>query len=106
MDQSSTANRRPPDDAYRDPVDRRDAGLDLIRRGNRWLVAGAVGMAGVVSLAAAHAFPGRTITSGVASAVSGQAQSQQGLSGSGLQSPSQAPGVALPAPSAVVSGGS
>ncbi|MGO9972130.1 MAG: hypothetical protein ACLP01_04820 [Solirubrobacteraceae bacterium] len=106
MDHWSKADRRPPGDVYRHPVDRRDAGLDLIRRGNRWLVAGAVGLAGVVSLAAAHAFPGRTITSGVASAVSGQAQPQQGSSGSGLQSPSQAPGVALPAPSAVVSGGS
>lgn len=100
----------------------RDAGLDLIRRVNRWLIAGAVVCTGGVSVAAARAFHGRTVTSGAggaakavtpAAASSSAAQSQSAASSNanGLQSPTQAPtsaqtAPAQPAPSPVVSGGS
>jgi hypothetical protein len=40
-------------------TDARDAGLALIRRANRWMVAGAVAGTGLISVAAANAFHGR-----------------------------------------------
>ena len=48
----------------RPAVRAREAGLELIRRVNRWLVAGAIAAAGILSLLAAHAFHGRTLTAG------------------------------------------
>ena len=101
-----------------DPLPRavtaREVGLGLIRRFNRWLVAGTVATAGLFSLLAA--FHGHTVTTrGVSS--SSVAASQAGLSagapqspssagGSGLKAPAQAPVPAAAAPTPVVSGGS
>jgi hypothetical protein len=98
-------------------VSAREAGLELIRRINRWLIAGAVAGAGVLSLLAGHAFHGHTVASGGASqgAASQSASSSGGPSssqsssnagGSGLQAPAQAPAPAPAAPAPVVSGGS
>ena len=91
----------------------REAGLELIGRINRWLIAAAVAAAGVFSLLAAHAFHGHAATSGRASS-SSSAGSPAGSSsgappsaeGSGLQAPAQAPAPAPAAPAPVVSGGS
>jgi len=90
-------------------IERREAGMHLVHRVNRWLIAGAVSVAGFLSLAAAHAFRGHTVTAGGApSSASSAAQQSQASSatGGGLGSPAQAPAPAAPAPSAVVSGGS
>jgi hypothetical protein len=88
----------------------RDAGLDLIHRVNRWLLAGAVAASGVLSLVAAHTFHRRGVTVGAASAgASGAAQQSHASSSAGaagLRSPAQAPAPAPVAPSAVASGGS
>ena len=101
----------------------RDAGLELVRRTNRWLIAGAVAATGFVSLAAAHAFHGRTITgSGASSSASSPTQQSGSLSsassptqqsgsssragGGGLQSPSQTPVSGSSGSTGVVSGGS
>jgi hypothetical protein len=117
---STTPGPRMPDAPAR-AVATRDAGLDLIRRVNRWLIAGAVAGTGVLSLAAAHAFHGRTVTVGAASSSSGsaaqpsqpsssspaqQSQPSSSSAGSGLQSPAQSPAPASTGSSAVVSGGS
>jgi hypothetical protein len=48
----------------------REAGLELIRRVNRWLIAAAVAAAGLFSLLAAHALHGHTVTTGTASSSS------------------------------------
>jgi hypothetical protein len=45
-----------PDAELRTRIAERDAGLDLVRRANHWLVAGAVGVTGAVSLWASHSF--------------------------------------------------
>jgi hypothetical protein len=91
----------------------REAGLAMIRRVNRWLIAGAVAAAGMFSLLAAHAFHGRSLNTSASSA--SQAASQSGASqspsstsgsGAGLQAPAQAPSPAPAAPAPVVSGGS
>ncbi len=95
-------------------VNARDAGMALISRINRWLIAGAIGLSGLISLVAANAFHGRTVasSSSAASASSGgsaasQSQSQPQSQGSGLQQPSSTPAPApTPAPSPAVSGGS
>ncbi len=94
-------------------VSARDAGLALISRINRWLIAGAVGLTGVISLAAAHAFHGRTVaTSSVSAAPAASSQpasNPNAGSGSGLQQPTSAPAPApapAPTPSPAVSGGS
>jgi hypothetical protein len=91
----------------------REAGLELIRRVNRWLIAAAVAAAGLFSLLAAHALHGHTVTTGrpssSSSAVSLAASPSgvpQSAGGSGLQAPAQAPAPAPAAPSPVVSGGS
>jgi hypothetical protein len=113
---------RPPREARtarREAVNAREAGLDLIRRVNRWLIAAAVAAAGFLSLLAANAFHGRTITTSGGSAssaaqsqsqsspsVSGSSTSSSSAGGSGLQSPAQAPAPAPAAPAPVVSGGS
>ncbi len=92
----------------------RDRGLDLVARINRWMIAGAVGVTGVVSVAAANAFKGHSSLTH-ASAASAPAPVQQsapsddgGGEGGGLQQPAQAPAASQPAPSAPVvsSGGS
>jgi hypothetical protein len=44
------------------PSHARDAALARMRRINRWLVAGAIVATGLLTEAAAQAFPGRTIT--------------------------------------------
>jgi hypothetical protein len=94
-------------------VDAREAGLELIRRANRWLIAATVAAAGMFSLLAAHAFHGHTVATGEAasssSAVSPAGSPSgvpQSAGGSGLQAPVQAPAPAPAAPAPVVSGGS
>jgi hypothetical protein len=81
----------------------RDYGLALISRINRWLIAGAVGMAALLSLAAAHTFHGQTVNATGAAAPASSANTQPG---GGLQQPPQAPAPASAAPNAAVSGGS
>lgn len=87
---------------------RRDAGLAIARRANRWLLVGAVAGTGAISLAAAHTFPGRRAAAAAAAIAGGSSQpaGQQGVGASGLQAPSQGPTAAVAAPTAVVSGGS
>jgi predicted aconitase with swiveling domain len=73
----------------------RDRGLALISRVNRWLITGAVGISGLISIAAAHAFHGRTL--GGSTAVIQRSRGSTHGAGSGLQQPAGAP-VASPAP--------
>jgi hypothetical protein len=81
--------------------------MDLTRRVNRWLVAGAVSAAGFVSLVAGYAFHGDSVAVGGSGAISTAQQSQASpRGGGGLGSPAQAPTPAGAGPSAVVSGGS
>ncbi len=99
-------------------VTTRDAGLALISRINRWMVAGAVASAGVISLVAARSFHGHTVSSSASavsqpaqsssSGASGSSSSGSSSSGGGLGQPAQAPGSgsAQSAPAPVVSGGS
>ncbi|MGZ4227171.1 MAG: hypothetical protein ACXVHX_16570 [Solirubrobacteraceae bacterium] len=90
-------------------IETREAGMDLVHRVNRWLVAGAVSAAGFLSLVAAHAFHGHSVAVGGAtsSASRGVQQSQApSRAGGGFGSPAQAPAPATPGPGAVVSGGS
>jgi hypothetical protein len=85
----------------------RNAGLELLSRINRWLIAAAVVVAGFLSLLAERAFRGHTASSTGSSAASSAAQSSS--SGSGLSSSQSAPSSApssAPAPAPVVSGGS
>lgn len=91
----------------------RDAGLELIRRINRWMIAGAIALTGVISLVAARSFHGHTASAATSSQASqpsssGSAASSSDSSGGGLSQPAQAPssssGSSAPAP--VVSGGS
>jgi hypothetical protein len=92
----------------------RDAGLALISRINRWMIAGAVALAGLISIAAANAFHGHTVktpsapaATGAATTTTTQSQSSATDGGSTLQQPAQAPAPAPAAPSPpVVSGGS
>ena len=46
----------------RTPSHARDAALARMRRINRWLIAGAIVVTGVLTDVTAQAFPGRTIT--------------------------------------------
>jgi tryptophan synthase alpha subunit len=90
-------------------IQTREAGMDLVHRVNRWLVAGAVSAAGFLYLIAAHGFHGHSVAvGGSTSSASRGVQQSQGPSsaGAGLGSPAQAPAPATPAPGAVVSGGS
>jgi len=100
-------------------INARDAGLELIGRVNRWMIAGAVAASGLVSLVASQSFHGRTVSSGTASGAS-SSQSSSSSSGSSsnsgstssaggtaIQQPAQPPSTASPVGSApVVSGGS
>ena len=114
QDSVSRADPRPMGASRPRPaVQAREAGLELIRRVNRWLIAAAVAAAGLFSLLAGNAFHGHTVTTGRASssssAVSPGASPSgvpQSAGGSGLQAPAQAPAPAPAAPSPVVSGGS
>ena len=92
----------------------RDAGLTLIRRINRWMIASAIALSGIVSVAAAKGFNGRSTTTSTQTTQSQStpspapsSSSPSDNSGSGLQQPAQAPAPA-PAPQgpAVSSGGS
>jgi hypothetical protein len=97
----------------RKAVNARDRGLETIRRINRWMIAGAIGLSGVVSVAAAKNFhghatahssrPAQTQTSSTPAPSSGSPSDD----GGSLQPPAQAPAPA-PAPQgpAVSSGGS
>ena len=91
-------------------VNARDAGLRLISRINRWTIAGAIALSGVISLVAAKSFHGRTLkTAGVAQTQPSGSESDSSSSSSGedgLQQPAQSPGPAPAAPAPVVSGGS
>ena len=96
------------------PATTRDAGLALIGRINRWMIAGAVALSGMISLVAARSFHGHTTSSSSAvsqPSSSGGSSSSAGdssSSGGGLSQPSQPPSSSS-APSAqapVVSGGS
>ncbi len=95
-------------------VTARDAGLNLIARINRWMIAGAVALSGLISVAAARSFHGRTTTptgaatSQPSSSSSSSSGSSSSSDGSGIQPPPQAPASApaQPAPAPVVSGGS
>ena len=97
----------------RSDISARDRGLALISRINRWLIAAAVGLSAVLSVAAANAFHGHQRTHSGQSVVSGSGAEQQssttGIEGSSgsLQQPAQPP-TSVPAPtsSGVVSGGS
>ena len=103
-----------PEDAPRSaaPAEARDAGVRLIRRATGWLVAGAVTCAGVVSVAAADAFHGHTVSTGSASTSSASpapaqpSAPQSTGNGAGLQAPAQVPAPASLPSSPVVSGGS
>ncbi|HEV2975720.1 MAG TPA: hypothetical protein VGX69_12135 [Solirubrobacteraceae bacterium] len=87
----------------------RNAGLELLSRINRWLIAATVVVAGFLSLLAERAFRGHTSSSTGSSAASSTVQpsssSSSSGSGSGLSSSQSAPAPA-PAPAPVVSGGS
>ena len=102
-----SAPRRSPDTRLR------DEGLTFVGRANRWMISGAVILAGGVSLITAHAFHAHAAGSSAAQRSPAGSQTpatgqQSGDDGSGapLQSPSQAPSVAPAAPAPVVSGGS
>ncbi|MFL5824843.1 MAG: hypothetical protein ACJ764_15535 [Solirubrobacteraceae bacterium] len=95
------------------PMRARDAGLALISRINRWMIAGAVGLAGLISFVAAQSFHGRTLTKRVASqgssAGSSSSAPNSSSSAGGIQPPSEAPSSVpvTPEPSSpVVTGGS
>src|ERR1700739_4532841 len=101
---SGTTGRNPPARG----AAAREAGVEMIGRINRWLIAAAVASAGLFSLLAAHAFHGHTVTTGRASSSSSTvspAASPSGVpqsaGGSGLQAPAQAPAPAPAAPSPV-----
>jgi len=102
-------------------VNSREAGLALIQRLNGWLITGAVAGAGLLSLLAAHAFHGHTVTGDLhTSSLAGTASPSRGSNvagaasrpqstpsaGGALQAPAQAPAPASSAPAPVVSGGS
>jgi hypothetical protein len=94
----------------------RDLGLDMAHRANRWLISGAVLLAGGVSALTWHAFHAHAAaatnpaaTQGAAPQSSGASQSTDDGSTTPLQAPSQAPSATSPAPAptpAPVSGGS
>jgi hypothetical protein len=91
-------------------VTTRDAGLALIGRINRWLIAGAIALTGMISLVAARSFHGRTVGSaGSANIQSAQSSSASSggsnSSGGGLAQPAQAPSPSQSASAPVVSSG-
>lgn len=90
---------------------RRDIGTRNLSTATRWVAAGAVGLAGLFSAAAVHAFPGHTrsatVPAGGAAATpqAPHAASGSSLGVSGLRPPSRPPTRSTSAPY-VVSGAS
>jgi len=109
-----------------DPSLTRDAALARMRRANRWLIAGAVAVTGVLTDVAAQAFPGRTIRARDNATITAQTDPARAhashnrhrsatnpASHHALKPPAQPPAARAPqppsapaAPAAVVSGGS
>jgi hypothetical protein len=89
----------------------RERGLALVSRANRWLIAGAVAASGLISVAAANAFHGRTRGTGAARTATGRV-STKASTGARTGTASLKPPAQAPAPAAssggggVVSGGS
>lgn len=96
----------------RKAINARDGGLETIRRINRWMIAGAIGLSGVVSVAAAKSFHGHTTAQSQpaqtqTSSTPAPSSSSPSDDGSSLQPPTQAPAPApVPQGPAVSSGGS
>lgn len=93
-------------------VSARDAGLALAAQANRWMISGAVILAGGLTAVTAHAFHPRTAPQvrsmpTVQRAVPAQGAGEKNR-GTPLQAPSQPPAAAAPTPTPapVVSGGS
>ena len=90
----------------------RDLGLDMVGRAHRWLISGAVILAGGFSALTWHAFHAHAATAASRAAVSHPSSGSDdntGASTTPLQAPSQAPAASTPAPAptpAPVSGGS
>jgi hypothetical protein len=87
----------------------RDAGLALISRINRWVLAASIGLAGVIALVAEHSFHGHTATAAASTSQSqSSGSSASNSTGDSIQQPTQAPSSAAPVAPApvVVSGGS
>jgi hypothetical protein len=110
---SEPPNRRELESDRRSRIAARDEGFELIRRANRWLVAGAVGVTGAVSLWASHAFhPHTTAGAGAAASSTAAASSSSGQQGTGTGTAALQPAnpptatATAPAPAPVVSGGS
>jgi hypothetical protein len=99
-------------------ITKRNVALGQLRRINRWLIAASVALTAVLSEAAAHAFPGKTVKASSAGSASKKAPSTAKRSGTRsttttspqpLKTPAQAPkstAQASEASSPVVSGGS
>jgi len=94
-------------------VNAREAGLALAARVNRWMISGAVILAGGLTAVTAHAFHARSapavksVTSAGTRAIPTQGSGEEN-NGAPLQGPSTSPASAAsaPGPAAVVSGGS
>jgi len=67
----------------------RDAALRELHRINRWLIAGSVVLTGVLTDAAAHAFPGRTIKQDPMSKATGAQGHTNGTAGNAEAQPSK-----------------
>lgn len=94
-------------------VSARNAGFAFVARTNRWMIAGAVAIAGGLTAVTAHAFHARPSAAArpkaAASTPTSRGQSSGSQSaGAQLQPPSQPPAAAdpNPVPTPVVSGGS
>ncbi len=87
---------------------RRDHGLALIGRINRWMLAGSLMLAGFLAYVADHAFRGHALSSsGTPVSASSSTPAPASAAGDGLQQPAQPPSAPLSsAPAPVVSGGS
>jgi hypothetical protein len=92
----------------------RDTGMAMIASANKWLIGGAVALAGALSLVAAGTLKGHTLHTGAAASSSAASQSGGGSAaapsdpnaGAGLAPPDAAPAASVPMPAPVVSGGS
>jgi hypothetical protein len=92
-------------------IEARSAGFAIVSRLNRWLLAGAVGGAGALSLVAASSFHGKSKLAAVRRPASHAGAHRSPTAQSGVQSspsiqPAPPPVAVAPAPAAVVSGGS
>src|ERR1700760_89466 len=97
--------RHTPGPSGPDFVRARDAGLALVGRVNRWMIAAAVLLAAGISAVTAHAFHARSaaVTQSAASAARPTVSARQATddtSGGSLPGPSQAPAPALAAAAA------